>query len=76
MPASDLLDTQLALADIRTRVLAGERLDESEYHRVLNDLRRDRKSASRASAKARRDAAKAAPRETKGQVALEGLFKS
>lgn len=75
MPANDLLDTQLALADIRTRVLAGERLSASEMRTLLNDLRRDRENASRASAKARRDAARASA-PSKASTALEGLFKS
>lgn len=71
MPASDILTTQLALADTRSRVLAGERCTVDHYKALLNDLRRDRDGASRASAKARRDAARAAP---KASPLLDTLF--
>jgi hypothetical protein len=72
LPASDILTTQLALADLRTRVLAGETLAADEFHLVLNDLRRDRDSASRAGARARREAARAAPKPA--SPLLDNLF--
>jgi hypothetical protein len=48
------IDTQLRLSDLRLRVLNNERVSAEEFRVLLDDLRRDRESASRASAASRR----------------------
>lgn len=65
MPPSDndtlptTLAAQAALADIRTRILAGERVSPADMRSMLDDLRKDRDATSRAQAKAKREIAKA-----------------
>lgn len=50
------LDTQLRLQDIRLRVMNRTPVSKDEYRSLLLDLRKDRESASRAGAAARKTA--------------------
>lgn len=52
------LDAQLALSDLRLRVLNREPISADEFRQVMRALRADRDSAARASAAARKIAQK------------------
>lgn len=53
------LETQSRLTDIRLRIYNRERITPAEMRTLLRDIMRDRESASRVAAKARRDVKKA-----------------
>lgn len=53
------LDTQARLTDIRLRIYNRERITPAEMRAVISDIIRDRESASRIAAKARRDVKRA-----------------
>lgn len=75
--ASLSLATQLRLQDIRLRVMNRTSVSKDEYRTLLLDLRKDRESASRASAAARK-IAKAAEKKTAQplQFDLNSMFGS
>ncbi len=75
-PADTFLDAQLALADLRLRVLNRETITPDEYRRVMQALRGDRDNAARASATHRRAASKIMGTGTgkPATLALDQLF--
>lgn len=71
---SDSLDTLARLQDIRLRVFNRERISPQEMRALLLDICRDRENASRAGAKARTAARKAAGTTTAPTLDINTLF--
>lgn len=70
------LDTLSRLQDIRTRVLARERVTPDEMREMLSDLRRDRESASKAGAVARKAQKSAGFAGARATFTVDSLFPS
>lgn len=70
------LDAQLALADLRLRVLERKSITRDEFRQVMRALREDRNSAARNAAASKRVAAKAIGSTKVPQLSLDTLFPS
>jgi len=74
MSDTSSLDTLARLQDIRLRVYNHERISPADMRALLDDIRRDRDSASRASAKTRAAARKAAGAPPTAKLDIDSLF--
>lgn len=70
----DILTAQVALADIRLRIINGERVPPEEMRMMLDDLRRSRENTARMARSATAKAKRASSAAAGVSLSLDDLF--